>query len=99
LAPRCWAAKEITEVVPPKAAERVAVSKLSALISPLPESCSIWQWVSTPPGKTSLPFASISCAPVGRSSPIAAMRPAWMPRSALNTSVAVASVPPRMTMS
>jgi hypothetical protein len=47
-------------VVPPNAADRVALSKVSAFMMPAAESCSIWAWASTPPGSTSLPVASIS---------------------------------------
>ena len=37
-------------------------------------SCSMWQWLSTPPGSTSLPAASISRRPAGSPWPIATMR-------------------------
>ena len=47
-------------VVPPKAAETVALSNVSAFTMPAADSCSIWAWLSTPPGSTSLPRASIS---------------------------------------
>ena len=61
-------------VVPPNAAEVVALSNVSAFTMPAAESCSIWQWLSTPPGSTSLPRASIS-RPAGPSPrPIATMR-------------------------
>ena len=52
-------------MVPPIAAEAVAVAKVSAFISPDAVSCSMWQWLSTPPGRTSRPDASISAAPGG----------------------------------
>src|SRR6267142_858329 len=55
--PTCWAAKQITLVVPPKAAEVVALSNVSALTMQAAESCSICAWLSTPPGRTSLPRA------------------------------------------
>jgi hypothetical protein len=50
--------------VPPIAAERVAVSNVSAFIRPMPDICSIWQWGSTPPGVMISPSASMSPAPV-----------------------------------
>ena len=86
-------------VVPPYAAEVVALSNVSALSLPLAESCSTWQCGSMPPGSTSLPVASISRLPFGRPRPIAAMRSPAMPMSASTTSLAVATVPPRTTIS
>ena len=35
----------------------------SAVVMPMDDSCSIWQWASTPPGNTSLPVASSSRPP------------------------------------
>ena len=58
--PRCWAANGMMVVVPPKAAETVAEWKSSAVIRPLLEICSTWQWLSMPPGSTSSPAASMS---------------------------------------
>ena len=58
--PTCCAANEITVVVPPNAAAVVALSNVSAFIRPEADSCWMWQWLSTPPGSTSLPRASIS---------------------------------------
>ncbi len=52
--PRCWAAKQMTVVVPPKAAAVVALSKVSALTMPAAERCSIWACASMPPGSTNL---------------------------------------------
>ena len=58
----------------------------------------MWPWLSTPPGSTSLPRASISLLalvePFGRSPRPSSPR---MPTSALKLSVAVATVPPRIT--
>ena len=54
-----------------------------------------WQCVSTPPGRTSSPSASMFSRPL-RFSPTAAMRPATMPTSARRTSVELATEPPRM---
>ena len=42
-------------VVPPNAAETVALSNVSALRMPAAETCSMWAWLSTPPGSTSFP--------------------------------------------
>ncbi len=97
--PTCWAANEITVVVPPSAADAVALWNVSAFISPEAESCSMWAWLSTPPGSTSLPVASISRRPASRPRPIAAIVSPNMPTSASTVSVAVTSVPPRITRS
>ena len=45
-------------VVPPKAAARVPVSKVSLAKVP-PNGSSMWVWTSIPPGMTYLPVASI----------------------------------------
>jgi len=39
-------------VVPPQAAERVPLSQVSAFLPPVEDGCSMWQWLSTPPGMT-----------------------------------------------
>jgi hypothetical protein len=72
----------MTVVVPPQAAERVAVKKSSAVITPIEDRCSMWQWLSTPPGVTMRPSASISRRPRLSFAPIAAMRPSTTPISA-----------------
>ena len=59
----------------------------------------MWQWLSTPPGVTMRPSASISRRPAPSFAPIVAMRPSMTPMSARNTSDAVASVPLRTTRS
>src|ERR1043166_2528269 len=97
--PTCCAANEITVVVPPNAAAVVALSNVSAFIRPDADNCSMWLWLSTPPGSTSLPRASISRLPLSSPSAIAAMVVPRMPRSAFMASVAVATVPPRITRS
>ena len=101
--PRCWAAKGMTVVVPPNAAETVALRKSSAVMNPEAESCSMWQWLSIPPGSTSLPVASTTRPPSAtapaRSSPRAAIRPSRIPTSQRDASAAVTTVPPRITMS
>jgi hypothetical protein len=56
----------MTVVVPPMAAERVAVSNVSAFIWPMPDICSIWQCGSTPPGVTIRPVASRVSVPTSR---------------------------------
>ena len=66
----------------------------SAVMIFVDDSCSIWQWASMPPGRTSMPCASISRSPEPRSKPIAAIRSSRMPISAMNVSTAVAIVPP-----
>ncbi len=97
--PTCWAANGITVVVPPNAAETVALSNVSAFMMPAADSCSIWAWLSTPPGSTSLPRASISRLAAGSPRPMAAMVSPEMATSASNTSVVVATRPPRMIRS
>src|SRR6516164_455412 len=97
--PRYCAANGMTVVVPPQAAERVAVKKSSAVITPIEDRCSMWQWLSTPPGVTMRPSASISRRPRLSFAPIAAMRRSTTPISARNTSAAVATVPLRTTRS
>src|SRR3954452_24385608 len=67
--PTCWAANEITLVVPPKAAETVALSNVSAFTMPAADSCSIWAWLSTPQGTTSLPRSGISRRAAARPRP------------------------------
>ena len=49
----------MTDVVPPHAAARVPVSKVS-LASVPPNGSSKWVWASMPPGMTYLPVASIT---------------------------------------
>src|SRR3954463_15534909 len=97
--PRCWAANGITVVVPPNAAEVVALANVSALTRPDAESCSMWQWLSTPPGSTSLPEASTSRRPAGSFWPTATIPSPRTATSAANEPVAVATVPPRTTRS
>ena len=58
-APRVWMAKSTMLVVPPNAAARVPVSKVSDDSVP-PNGISMWVWGSTPPGSTSRPVASMT---------------------------------------
>ena len=50
-------------VVPPQAAEIEPERKSSAVSTPSEPDWAIWQWLSMPPGRTSLPVASIVSAP------------------------------------
>ena len=59
----------------------------------------MWQWLSTPPGSTSRPLASISCGARANPSASATMRPPLMPTSQPKRSAAVTTVPLRMTRS
>ena len=69
-----WTAKSTIEVVPPNAAARVPVSKVSLAKVP-PNGSSMWVWTSMPPGMTYLPVASIVSSAV---TPVAARsRPIW----------------------
>src|SRR5260221_12454183 len=61
--------------------------------------CSIWQWLSMPPGSTSMPPASISRAPAATALPSVAMLPDLTPMSQRTVSEAVTTVPLRMTRS
>ena len=80
-------------VVPPHAAERVPVTKSSAIRIGSTIGWSRWQCASTPPGVTIRPAASISfvAAPAGSRCAIATMRPPAMPRSQSKVSEAVAA--------
>ena len=49
--PRDWTAKSMIVVVPPKAAARVPVSKVSFANVP-PKGSSMWVWTSMAPGIT-----------------------------------------------
>ena len=42
-------------VLPPNAAERVPLSKSSAMTMPGPDGWAMWTWLSMPPGSTSMP--------------------------------------------
>src|ERR1700744_4597282 len=64
--PLAWTAKSMIVVVPPQAAARVPVSKVSTENVP-PNGISMWVWAAIPPGSTDLPGASMprSAAPGG----------------------------------
>lgn len=101
--PTLWIAKSTMVVVPPQAAARVPVSKVSAAYVP-PNGISMWVWPSTPPGMTYLPVASmvrsalqLSAASVPWAAS-AAMRPPSTRTSAWISSDAVMTRPPRMTV-
>ncbi|MCC7182941.1 MAG: hypothetical protein IT509_05150 [Rhodocyclaceae bacterium] len=64
------------------AAEAVPESNVSAFRAMPRDGCSIWAWLSTPPGSTSMPLASIPCRPGTRPGAIASILPPEMPRSA-----------------
>ncbi len=69
-----WMAKSMIVVVPPQAAARVPVSKVSAAKVP-PNGISMCVCASTPPGTTYFPLASISrspCQPCATADPVAA---------------------------
>ena len=71
-APRVWMAKSTMLVVPPNAAARVPVSKVSDDSVP-PNGISMWVWGSTPPGSTRRPVASMTrSAETVKSRPITA---------------------------
>src|SRR3954453_13115362 len=97
--PTCCAAKQSTVVVPPSAADFVALSNVSELIRPEADNCSICACASTPPGITYLPDASISRFPAARSREIAAIAPPATATSARIVSLAVTTVPLGMTRS
>src|SRR5882757_3009337 len=66
---------------------------------PVEVFCSMWQWLSTPPGSTQWSRASISTLPGGRCAARAVTIPSLTPMSAKNSSTAVATLPLRMTRS
>src|SRR5438132_2939586 len=88
--PRVWLAKSTTVVVPPKAAALVPVPKVST-VRAAPKSQSRWVCTSTPPGRTSRPRASYTCAwsAAGRPCPIMRTRSPSMRMSAVYSSTAV----------
>src|SRR5882724_9066214 len=92
-------AKGMTVVVPPQAADVVPERKSSHVVCPSQGCWSMWQWLSTPPGVTSLPVASIVCSALPRSSPSATTRPPCTAISQRMTSPAVATVPLRIRRS
>ncbi len=92
-------ANGMTVVLPPHAAEIVPLRKSSAHTAPRYSGCSRWQWLSMPPGSTSLPAASISSLPAASISPSATIHPFVTPMSQVKTSAAVATVPWRTTKS
>src|SRR3954449_13447793 len=53
--PTCCAANGITVVLPPKAAETVALSKVSAFMMPAADNCSIWGMPWGPPRRAGAP--------------------------------------------
>ena len=80
-------------------AERVPLSKSSAVHTPIDETWAICTWLSMPPGVTMRPRASVSSSPLARSWPTAAILPSLMPMSATYVSDAVATVAPLITRS
>ncbi len=82
-------------VVPPKAAARVPVSKVSLAKVP-PNGSSMWVWTSIPPGMTYLPVASIvssAVTPSRRFSPIWLIASPSTSTSAVYEPSAVTTVP------
>ena len=73
--PVFWTAKSTMVVVPPQAAARVPISKVSEAKVP-PKGSSMWVWQSMPPGTTYFPVASMT-----RSAPdsadTASVEPGW----------------------
>lgn len=101
--PTLCTAKSTMVVVPPQAAARVPVSKVSEAKVP-PKGSSMWVWASTPPGMTYLPVASMVFSAVHDSAagvPVAARattRPSSIRTSAWISSDAVMTRPLRMTV-
>src|SRR3954470_10689007 len=101
--PTLCTAKSTIVVVPPQAAARVPVSKVSEAKVP-PNGSSMWVWASTPPGMTYFPVASMVRSAVNDSAAEvpeaarAAMRPSSISTSAWISSDAVMTRPPRMTV-
>src|SRR6478735_8182476 len=103
LCPTLCTAKSTMVVVPPQAAARVPVSKVSEAEVP-PNGSSMWVWTSTPPGITYFPVASMTLSAVQASAAgvpeaaRAAIRPSSIRTSAWISSDAVMTRPPRMTV-
>ncbi len=104
--PKVCTAKSIIVVVPPHAAARVPVSKVSDAAVP-PNGSSMWVCASTPPGITYLPVASMTRSTVlARSLPSSTEPGASTPTmvspsirtSAALRPVAVTTVPPVMSV-
>ena len=99
-APFCCRQNGSTMVLPPNAAERVPVSKSSAMTMPGPEGWARCTWLSMPPGSTSLPRGVDDLA---RFAEILRRAPrscrSLMPTSQAKVSDAVATVPPRIKQS
>ena len=89
------------EVVPPNAAARVPVSKVSLANVP-PNGSSMWVWTSMPPGMTYLPVASIVSSAVipaaARSRPMPTIVSPSMRTSAAVEPSAVTIVPLLMSV-
>ena len=102
--PLAWTAKSMIVVVPPQAAARVPVSKVSTEKVP-PNGISMCVCTSIPPGSTYLPVASMtrsaataSSAPVtSRASTAAIFSPATS-TSASSVPDAVTTVPPEISV-
>jgi hypothetical protein len=78
-------------VLPPNAAERVALSKSSAMTMPGPEGCAMWTMaVDNAAGQHQALFGVNRLRSAGQALASATMRPPRMPTSALKVSDAVA---------
>src|SRR5688572_6660788 len=85
-------------VVPPKAAARVPVSKVSFAAVP-PNGSSIWVCTSIAPGMTHLPVASrVRSASTSSSVPMSAMRSPSISTSAVVVASALTIVPPLISV-
>ena len=96
--PRGCTAKSMMVVVPPKAAARVPVSKVSLAKVP-PNGSSMWVCTSIPPGMTHLPDAStVRSAVASRSVPIMAIVSPSTSTSARVVASALTMVPPLISV-
>ena len=89
--PLVWTAKSMMVVVPPQAAAREPVSKVSAAKVP-PNGSSMWVCTSTPPGATMRPPASITRSAATPSAAVrAGSRMAVTRRPSISTSACMLS--------
>src|SRR6218665_2245288 len=99
LSARGCAANERMVVVPPNAADTVPEWKSSAHITPMPEICSMWQWLSMPPGSTQRPAASTSRVLAASFGAISTITPLRTPMSAWKVPSALLIRPLRIVRS
>ncbi len=84
--------KSTMEVVPPQAAARVPVSKVSLANVP-PNGISMWVCASIPPGMTSLPAASITVSTFASMSNPSSVEPGASTAAMVSPSISTSAAP------